>query len=50
MKLIFCSIDDAKDNYSRLCLMEAEKAVNEANFQINLANKLIEESHRFDLK
>lgn len=46
--LVHSSIEQAKDEYSKLCLSEADKACKEAKFQLNLANTLIEESHRFD--
>lgn len=40
--------EEQQEIYSKNCLLEAEKALNNAQFEIKVAETLIQESHRYD--
>lgn len=42
------SESEQQEVYSKTCLLQAEKALNNARFEIQLAETLIKESHRYD--
>lgn len=46
--LHFPTEKEQQEIYAKNCLFHAEKALNNAEFEIKLAESLIKESHRYD--
>lgn len=42
------SEEEQQEIYAKNCLLQAEKALNNASFEIKIAETLIKESHRYD--
>lgn len=42
------TVEETQNLYAKECLREAERALDEAQFNILLAGTLIQESHRYD--